>query len=527
MTCRSAREFLPLVIGVCLAGCGTEDPAGSGGTESGTTDSETSGDPATSGGPETTDPDPSGGSESGGGSTSGDSGTESGTGGDPPDDDADDDGIDDPDDNCPDDFNPDQADDDGDGVGDPCDNCPTEPNPDQDDSDGDGAGDICSCDNSATRCTAGMAGGFECDNVDFVGSLSQNELGGYPNDMWGWTDPELDRDVAIVALNNGTAFVDVTNPYCPIKLGDLPTATENSYWRDVKTYGDHAFIVSEAENHGMQVLDLTKFRSLTMETTFEEDVLYRGDGGSHTIGNGHNIAIDPDTGFAFILLTSDCDGGVHMVDVRDPKNPTFAGCISGSSGAHDAHCVIYNGPDERSRGRELCFTADGGATMSIFDVTDKSNTQRLGRTDYPDPRYSHQGWLTEDHAYFVMGDEVDESRDERNVRTFVFDVRDLEQPQHIGTFEGSLPNSDHNLYIHEGLIYQANYRAGVRILGTERIAEGELEEIGFFDDIPDTNEAGTSGTWSLYPFFGRGFVLSSGAAGLQILRLSDSIRADK
>ncbi len=74
----------------------------------------------------------------------------------PSDSDGDGDGIPDGDDNCPDDANPDQADNDGDGAGDVCDpdddddgvldgddNCPFDANPDQADNDGDGAGDVC------------------------------------------------------------------------------------------------------------------------------------------------------------------------------------------------------------------------------------------------------------------------------------------------------------------------------------------------------------------------------------------------
>ncbi len=65
--------------------------------------------------------------------------------------DSDNDGFGDPghpendcaDDNCPDDFNPEQEDADLDGVGDVCDNCPALSNPDQEDTDLDGIGDSC------------------------------------------------------------------------------------------------------------------------------------------------------------------------------------------------------------------------------------------------------------------------------------------------------------------------------------------------------------------------------------------------
>ena len=57
--------------------------------------------------------------------------------------DDDEDGILDADDNCPDDYNPNQEDGDGDGIGDICDNCPDNGNTDQADSDIDDTGDAC------------------------------------------------------------------------------------------------------------------------------------------------------------------------------------------------------------------------------------------------------------------------------------------------------------------------------------------------------------------------------------------------
>ena len=110
-----------------------------------------------------------------------------------------------------------------------------------------------------TPCVDGMAGPYPCDKVDLLASMTMEEIGGAQNqaDIWGWTSA-TGREFAIVCKSNGTAFVEVSDPVNPVYLGDLPTHTINSLWRDAKVYADHAFIVSEAPGHGMQVFDLTQ-----------------------------------------------------------------------------------------------------------------------------------------------------------------------------------------------------------------------------------------------------------------------------
>ena len=129
---------------------------------------------------------------------------------------------------------------------------------------------------SQTPCTNGFAGSYPCNDYDLMSRISLSQMSASSgNDSWGWTDSQTSKEYAIIGLNNGTAFIDVSNPTNPVYLGKLPTATGNSLWRDVKVYSDHAFIVSEASGHGMQVFDLTRLRNVSNPpVTFSACLLY-------------------------------------------------------------------------------------------------------------------------------------------------------------------------------------------------------------------------------------------------------------
>ncbi|MFC5381806.1 choice-of-anchor B family protein [Aquipuribacter nitratireducens] len=151
---------------------------------------------------------------------------------------------------------------------------------------------------TSAPCINGMAADFfPCDGIDLLSHVSHNELGTtFVNDIWGWTDPQSKKDYALVGATNGTVFVDISDAKRPQVLGILPTASTagGSTWRDIKVYENHAFVVSEHTNHGIQVFDLTRLRDWDgTYTTYDVDARYTGH------GSAHNININEETGFAY------------------------------------------------------------------------------------------------------------------------------------------------------------------------------------------------------------------------------------
>lgn len=371
-----------------------------------------------------------------------------------------------------------------------------------------------------TPCEGNMAGGFPCEGYTLQDRLTNNEMGtNFSNDSWGWTDAEDGKEYAIIGLANGTAFVDISNPNDIVYLGTLPTHTSNSVWRDIKVYQNHAFVVSEAGGHGMQVFDLTQLRNITNPpVTFSETAHYDG------FGSAHNIVINTETGYAYGVGTQTFSGGPHFVNIQDPTNPVGEGGYADNSYSHDAQVVTYNGPDADYIGKEILIGSNENE-IAIVDITDKANPMEISTISYPNIGYTHQGWFTEDQRYFLLGDEIDEISFGFNTRTVVFDFNDLDAPQLHFEYEGTNPSTDHNGYVVGNLFYLASYRAGMRVIDITDIANQNITEIGYFDTVPSTNNVGTgSGAWNVYPFFESGnIVISDQDGGFILVKQNESL----
>ena len=382
---------------------------------------------------------------------------------------------------------------------------------------------------------------YSCLNYDLMGRITLEEMDAEAgNDCWGWIDSTTGREYAIMGVNNGTSFIDITDSTSPIYLGKLPTATVDSSWRDMKVYNDHVYIVSEAGDHGLQVFNLANLRGLDSEQVFSADYTDK------SFGKAHNIAINEDSGYAYIAGAR--TKGIYALNLSNPLAPKLELEGSQFGYSHDAQIVNYKGPDQDHFGKEI-YIGSNENKVDIVDVTDKSEPKLISTFLY-DHQYTHQAWLTDDHKYALLGDELDEVdsnyelKADAKTRTVIIDLSDLDKPSLHHDYEAETKAIDHNGYVKGTEFFLASYTAGLRVLDILNIDQKSISETGFFNTFIDQNGSGLpnsttvksqdpdgdhsgkkgnssafNGAWSVYPFFkSENIIISDINSGLYIVK---------
>ncbi|MDO5972242.1 choice-of-anchor B family protein [Flavivirga aquimarina] len=372
--------------------------------------------------------------------------------------------------------------------------------------------------NILAPCENGLADIYPCNNYDLMVQIPLSTFGATAgNDSWGWVDSTTKKEYALIATDVNVSFIDISDTSNPIYLGNVPTATTSSPWRDVKVYENHAFIVADnAGNHGMQVFDLTRLRDVTNPPeTFTPDAHFT------EFGSAHNIVINGDSGYAYIVgARTQFSGGPIFINIQNPTSPVSEQGFSEGGYSHDAQVVTYNGPDTDYTDREILIGSNENEVV-IADITDKANPVSISTISYSNVGYTHQGWFTEDLNYFILGDETDETDIGLNTRTIVFDFSDLDNPAFHFSYFGPSSAIDHNGYVKGNIFYQASYTAGVRILDISEIENSIFTETGFFDTYPENDGTAFDGAWNVYPYLPSGnIIISDINRGLFVIRKS-------
>jgi len=379
------------------------------------------------------------------------------------------------------------------------------------------------------RVGGGGSGGslaFTSSNVTLMSQVTLAQMGGTATDngssLYGWVDPLTQREYAIMGREQGTSFIDITNPTNPQVVANLPRVAGSlaTSWREPKVVGNHVYIGVDGTSVGMQIMDLTKLRTASNNQALTADSVYSGVTKIHTLG------VSPGTNYLYLAGTNANGGGLRILDVTNRTAPTVAGNTTLDGYTHETQVVTYHGPDSTYQGREIAINSNGPiGRLSILDVTNKAAITRISFGTYPNDGYIHQGWFTEDQRYFFQNDELDEDNGVTNgkTRTHLWDLANLDAPVYKGFFDHVTTSIDHNLYVKGDYVYETNYTTGLRILKIGNLESSNpqdwMTDVGFFDTYPASDSAIFSGAWNNYPFFPSGNVaISDINGGLFVVR---------
>ncbi|MHC4376431.1 MAG: choice-of-anchor B family protein [Planctomycetota bacterium] len=357
---------------------------------------------------------------------------------------------------------------------------------------------------------------FPADGVALAAWLPLDELdgAGSGSDCWGYTAPS-GREYALMTTSRGTLVVEISTPSDPQIIANIDGP--DSIWRDVKTYQDHAYVVSEGGGD-IQVLDLSQIDSGVVSL-----VNTVGGGGSSAT---HNVTIDTESGYLY--RSGGSTNGIRIFSLADPANPVYLNEWD-TRYVHDCQAITYtSGPNAGKRIVFACSGFNGGfdeTAVDVLDVTDPFNIVNLSRESWPNAAYSHQCWLSPSGQYLYVNDELDETFNGDLTKTIILDVSNLNNIQYAGDFTNGLEATGHNLYVSGNQLFEANYRSGVRIFDVTN--ETNPTETAFFDTFPEGDDAPLNGLWNVYPFFPSGTVIGSDfERGLFVWTVGDGLSFD-
>ncbi len=325
-------------------------------------------------------------------------------------------------------------------------------------------------------------------NVTLLSNLNQYPSVGY-NDVWGYVDGS-GNEYALLGTEAGTSIVNVTNPTIPVEIAFIPGP--NSLWRDLKVHSTYAYVITEGTGtgRGLQIIDLSQLPvTATLANTIET-----------WFTRAHNIYID--NGFAYVIGTNN-GGGMHILDLSNPVNPTRTNYYTASNYIHDVY--VWN---------DTVYAA-AEDSYDLIDVSNKSNPQLVSVSINLPGIYAHSGWSTENKRYFVATEEFNQ----RDIT--VWDLVDR-STWNLVVPAWQLPGSSsyvHNLFVLGDYAHISYYTSGYVVLDISDPTDPQLA--GQYDTYPQNNSGNYSGAWGCYPYLPSGNTLISDMqTGLYVVKFN-------
>lgn len=313
--------------------------------------------------------------------------------------------------------------------------------------------------------------------------LSHVQYNANANDIWAWVDLTDSTEYAIVGLVTGVSIVSLKDPENAIEVAFIPGP--RSTWRDIKTWGNFAYVTNETSN-GVLVIDMSHLPDSVVHYDWTPNIPdFNGE-----IRSCHNLYID-EFGICFLSGCNLNSGGVIYVDVATtPGVPTVIGW-GPPFYSHDSY----------ARDRKLYSSEIYEGRFAVYDVSDPVQPVMLAsqRTPYA---FTHNTWLSDDGNVIFTTDE------RANGPVGAYDISDLNNIQYLDEFRpvATLGRSviPHNVHVWRDWLIISYYTDGGIVVDASR--PNNLIEVGNFDTFLGI-DGGFDGAWGAYPFLPSGNVL--------------------
>ncbi|MCH7964455.1 MAG: choice-of-anchor B family protein [Bacteroidetes bacterium] len=323
-------------------------------------------------------------------------------------------------------------------------------------------------------------------NIELISNLDEHNVG--YNDIWGYVDPS-GNEYALLGVRDGTSIISLADPSNPFEIAFIPGTL--TCCRDIKVHGEYAYVVSSTTSDGLQIIDLTQ---LPDTATLANQTFAFFDG-------AHNIFIE--NGYAYVVGTNNFSGGMHILDLSNPTNPTRTATYTASGIIHD----VYVWDDT------VVVCAGTSGEYHLVDVTNKTNPQFISASAPIPGIFPHSGWMTEDKRYFYGTEESG------NTDITVWDLIDRSSwDLVIPSWETQSEATVHNLFILGNYAHISYYADGYVVLDISDPLSPFL--VGEYDTSP-VNQATFTGAWGAYPYLpSRLTIISDIETGLYVFQFT-------
>jgi len=317
---------------------------------------------------------------------------------------------------------------------------------------------------------------------------------------WGYVAPD-GREYAIIGCQPGTSFIDITDSSNIREVGFL--AGNTSEWREMKVYSHYAYIVSEASNSGLQIVDL---QYLPDSIHYVKKFVAPSHTRTHSISqSGPYLYLNGANG-NFVG-----NGGIAILDLSvDPETPVVRGKWTGEY-VHDSRIL-----------NDTIWASNvySGKTTIINAQNKNSLTTIRSFQSYPQSVVStHNCAITTDRKYLLTTNEIDSPPG----KLFVWNIQDINNITMVTQWAPTNLTSTivHNVEIYGNYAVIAHYTAGIRVLDISNPAVPV--EVAWYDTYKRDNSTDYLGCWGVFMFPSGKIIGSDTDSGLYVIKTDFTI----